>query len=81
MEPYRLTRRPDGGLCVAVPYRGTALLAQPMFNKGSALCRVYENLSPGDGWSLDRSPGHHRDTESVLQTQAPSLHQTPPDSD
>jgi malic enzyme len=36
MEPYRLTRRPDGGLCVAVPYRGTALLAQPMFNKGSA---------------------------------------------
>jgi hypothetical protein len=48
MEPYRLTRRPDGCLCVAVPYRGTALLAQPMFNKGSALCRVYENLSPGD---------------------------------
>jgi hypothetical protein len=36
MEPYRLTRRPDGGSCVAVPYRGTALLAQPMFNKGSA---------------------------------------------
>jgi hypothetical protein len=69
MEPYRLTRPPDGGLCVAVPYRGTALL----------LCRVYGNLRPGDGSSPDRSPGHHRDTESVLETRAPLLHQTPPD--
>jgi hypothetical protein len=35
MAPYHLTRQPGGGSCVAVPYLGTALLAQP-FNKGSA---------------------------------------------
>jgi malate dehydrogenase (oxaloacetate-decarboxylating) len=36
MEPYRLTRRPDGGSRVKAPYRGAALLAQAMFNKGTA---------------------------------------------
>jgi hypothetical protein len=35
MEPYRLRRQSDGGHCVGVPYRGTELFAQPMFNKVS----------------------------------------------
>jgi malate dehydrogenase (oxaloacetate-decarboxylating) len=49
MEPYRLRQRPDGGLCVAVPYRGSQLLAQPMFNKGSAFTREERSAFGLDG--------------------------------
>jgi malate dehydrogenase (oxaloacetate-decarboxylating) len=39
MESYHWRRQPDGRLCVGVPCRGSQLLAQPMFNKGSAFTR------------------------------------------
>jgi malate dehydrogenase (oxaloacetate-decarboxylating) len=40
MEPYRPTQQPNAGLRVGVPYRGSQLLAQPMYNKGSAFTRA-----------------------------------------
>ena len=36
MEPYRRSRRPDGGWRVEVPVRGARLLEHPMYNKSSA---------------------------------------------
>ncbi len=36
MTEYRSTKLPDGRLRVEVPYRGTELLSQPMYNKSSA---------------------------------------------
>ena len=36
MESYKLKRNRDGRSVVRVPYRGMALLDQPMYNKGSA---------------------------------------------
>jgi malate dehydrogenase (oxaloacetate-decarboxylating) len=41
MEAYRLVRGPDGRLRVRVPHRGAALLAHPMYDKGTA-------FSPGE---------------------------------
>ena len=36
MTDFKISRLPNGRWSVAIPYRGTELLAQPMFNKGSA---------------------------------------------
>jgi malic enzyme len=36
VESYRYTRGPDGRVRVQVPWRGAALLAQPMYNKSTA---------------------------------------------
>ena len=56
MEPYRLRRQPDGELCVGVPYRGSQLFAQPMFNKGSAFTREERKAFGLDGllpWAVN----------------------------
>jgi malate dehydrogenase (oxaloacetate-decarboxylating) len=36
MQPFKLTRGKDGGTVLEVPYRGQALLAQPMYSKGTS---------------------------------------------